>query len=486
MTSVRLVDVSLRDGNQSTWGATGLNTAQCLAIAPVMNRVGFHAIDFTASTHMGVAVRYYQEDPWQRIRLMARLIPDTPLQFIGAGFRFISWETLAPDVMRLVYRCLLRHGMSRFIVLEPVHDVEAMLATARTIREEGGRDIVGALTYTLSDVHDDGFYADLAAKLAASPDFDRIYIKDPAGLLTAERAQTLIPAIQAAKGSLPLELHSHCTVGFAPYVYTVAAALGVDVLHVGTGPLGGGTSLPAALQTVDNLRALGHEVEVDDAALRRFDYYLRALGSAEGRPSGTAREFDARFFHHQLAGGVMTTTRRQLEELKLGHLMGAVMEEVDRVRAELGHPIMVTPFPQIVCTQAMLNVVSGERYSQTPDQVIRYVLGRFGRPARAVDPDVKDRILSRPRANEIEAEPPPATLAELRRRFPAHLSDEEFLLRATLPAEQVDAIKSPAPMRYHYNPELAAVLKLLRICVERPDQPEIRVKKGGLTLELKR
>src|ERR1019366_7130286 len=249
----------------------------------------------------------YREDPWERIRLMRRATPDTPLQFIGVGFRFISWETLDAEVMRLVYRCLVRNGVSRFVVLEPMHDLDAMLATARIIREEGGEDILGALTFTLSDAHDDAFYANLAAALAKSPDFDRIYIKDPSGLLAAGRARTLIPAVQAAKGRLPLELHSHCTIGMAPYTYTVAADLGVDILHVGIGPLGGGTSLPQASQTVANLRELGHKVEVDDDALARVNDYLVRLAQAEGLPVGQPRDFDARFFHHQVAGGVMTT-----------------------------------------------------------------------------------------------------------------------------------------------------------------------------------
>ncbi|MFY9971623.1 MAG: hypothetical protein WAK41_19675 [Roseiarcus sp.] len=484
MTSIRLVDVSIRDGNQSLWGATGLNTPQCLQIAPVMNRVGFRAIDFIASTHMGVAVKYYREDPWERIRLMRRAVPDTPLQFIGTGFRFISWETLDPEVMRLVYRCLVRNGVSRFIVLDPMHDLDAMLATARIIREEGGDEIVGALTYTLSDAHDDAFYAALAADLARSPNLDRIYVKDPAGLLAADRARTLIPAIQAAKGRLPLELHSHCTIGLAPYVYTVAADLGVDVLHVGVGPLGGGTSLPSAAQTVANLRELGHSVEVDDQALQRMSDYLERLARAEGLPFGQAREFDARFFHHQVAGGVMTTTRRQLDEVKLGHLMPRVMIEVDRVRAELGYPIMVTPFPQIVCTQAMFNVMGEERYATVPDQVIRYVLGRFGRPARPVDADVIDRILARPRADEIRREPPPPSLAELRRRFPPNLSDEEFLLRATMPGDQVDAVRAAGPARRHYNPDARPVIKLVSELARRAEMSRVVVEKPGFRLEL--
>jgi oxaloacetate decarboxylase (Na+ extruding) subunit alpha len=484
VTAVKLVDVSIRDGNQSLWGATGLNTPQCLSLAPLLNRVGFEAVDFLASTHMGVAVKNYRENPWERLRWMRQRI-DAPLQFIGVGFRFISWETLAPDVMRLVYRCLVRNGIRRFIVLESMHDLEAMLATAKMMREEGAEQIVGALTFTLSAAHDDAFYADLTRAMAASPDFDRVYIKDPSGLLSADRALTLIPAVQAACGRLKLELHSHCNIGFAPYVYTIAASLGVDVLHVGVGPLGGGTSLPSATQTVANLRALGHSVDVDDAALAKMEDYLVRLAKAEGLPSGAPRDFDARFFHHQVAGGVMSTTKRQLDELKLGHLMPRVMEEVDRVRAELGHPIMVTPFPQIVCTQAMFNVVGKERYDNVPDQVIRYVLGKFGRPARPVDANVRDKILARPRAREIEAEPPPPSLRELRAKFPADLSDEEFLLRATMPGEQIDAMIAAGPARRSYNSDARPLIRLLREVVARKDVKEFAIQRPGFSLSLR-
>jgi oxaloacetate decarboxylase alpha subunit len=180
----------------------------------------------------------------------------------------------------------------------------------------------------------------------------------------------------------------------------------------------------------------------------------------------------------------MTTTKRQLEELKLGHLFPDVMAEVDRVRAELGYPIMVTPFPQIVCTQAMFNVIGKERYATVPDQVIRYVLGRFGRPARPVDSNVMDRILARPRARELQDEPPPPSLAELRRRFPPGLSDEEFLLRATMPGDQIDAMKAAGPARTRYNPDVQPVMKLLRELTRRSDTSHVVVDRPGFRLEL--
>ena len=355
---------------------------------------------------MGVAVRTHRQDPWQRIRLTRAAMPDTPLQFIGTGFRFISWERAHPEVMRLVYERLVAAGISRFVVLDPTHDMDAVLATARMIRLAGGTEIIAALTYTISAVHDDAFYAGIAGQAAASPDIDRAYIKDPAGLLTPERARTLIPAVRARLAGKPLELHAHCTIGLSPLVYLDAPGLGVQVLQTGCGALADGSALPDAERIVANLRELGHTVDVDDRLLGRVARYFGRLAAAESLPAGQPRPYDAAFTRHQLAGGVMTTLRRQLAELGLEGQFGAVLEEVGRVRAELGYPIMVTPFPQMVMGQALANVVSGVRYQVVPDQVIRYVLGSFGKPTADVEPWVLDRILNRPRARELAAERP--------------------------------------------------------------------------------
>ncbi len=485
MAELQLVDVSLRDGNQSLWSATGLSTAHIVQVAPVMDRVGFRALDFTSSTHMGVAVRTHREDPWERIRLTHEAAPHTPLQFIGSGLRFISWEPVHPELMQLVYDRLVVAGMSRFVVLDPMHDMENVLVTARMIRQAGGREIIGALTYTVSAVHDDAFYAGLAGQMAACKDIDRVYVKDPAGLLTPERARTLFPAVQAGLGpDTPLELHSHCTMGLSPLTCLVAAELGLAALHVACGPLANGTSLPSAQRVVANLRELGHTVDVDDRLLAQVAGYFTRLAEAESLPAGIPQEYDASFLRHQVAGGVMTTMRRQLAELGLEGRFGAVMDEVSRVRAELGYPIMVTPFPQIVCGQALYNVIGAERYQNVSDQAIRYVLGRFGRPTAPVDPDVADRILSRPRARELMSEPPPASPAELRRRFPPGISDEEFLLRATMPAGEVDAMLAAGPARRHYNPDLKPVLDLLAGLAARPGLSDVVVDKPGFRLEL--
>jgi oxaloacetate decarboxylase alpha subunit len=483
--AVELIDTTVRDGNQSLWGATGLDTAMMLQIAPVMDRVGFAAVDFTTSTHMAVAVRFKKEDPWERIRLMAAAMPKTPLQFLTTGLRFISWEIAHPELLRLVTRLQVAAGIRRFAVMDPMNDMAAVLTVARTVREEGGEQAVAALAFTQSPVHDDAYYARCATALAASPDVHRLYLKDPGGLLSPERARTLLPAIRAAWGTRPFELHSHCTIGLAPFSYLEAAKLGVDALHTAVAPLANGTSQPAAERTVANLRELGHTVDIDDAALAEMSAYFRRLAEAEGLPVGTPQDYDPAYFRHQVPGGMVTTMTRQLKELNLIDRLPAVFEEVGRVRAELGYPIMVTPFSQIVGTQAVMNIVGRERYATVPDEVIRYVIGRFGAPMAPVDPDVKDRILALPRAKELRNEPPMPGLAELRRRLGKDLPDEELVLRAVMGAEQVDAMLAAGPAKRRYDPDARPIIALMRGLTKRRGVSQIVVEKPGFRLELK-
>ena len=235
MADLQLVETSLRDGNQCLWGATGIDTARTLSIAPVMDRVGFKAIDFTTSTHMGVAVRYKREDPWERIRLMAEAAPNTPLQFMSTGFRFIAWETASPEFMALAFRTLARNGIRRFCLADPMNDVDAQIACARLVKAAGGEFVIAALVYSLSPIHDDAHYVENARRLAACPDVDALYIKDPGGLLMPQRARTLIPAIKAVTGAKQLELHSHCTIGLAELAYMDAPDYGVSALQCASG-----------------------------------------------------------------------------------------------------------------------------------------------------------------------------------------------------------------------------------------------------------
>lgn len=484
--SLQFIDTTLRDGNQSLWGATGLRTGMMLEIAPVLDQVGYHALDFSTSTHMAVTVRFHQEDPWERFRLMKERAPRTPLSFLSTGMRFISWETANPELMALSYQLLVRNGVERFMVMDPMNSIEAVIDSSRAIAKAGAREIVGALVYTVSPIHDDAYFAAMARMLAAEPVIGRIYLKDPGGLLTPERARTLLPVLRQAVGGRPLELHSHCTIGLAPFSYAIAPELGVDVLHTAARPLGNGSSQPAVENIVANLQAQGRAVDLDMEAQARVSAYFLALAKAQGLAQGVPQEYDARYFQHQLPGGMLGTMRRQLREMRQEHRIAEVYDEVARVRAELGYPIMVTPFSQVVATMAVMNVLAPERYANVPDEVIRYVLGRFGTPPAPMDANVRDRILTLPRARELAAQPPMPGLDELRKRFPARLSDEEFLLRAVMPAEQVDAMVAAGPCRRGYSPVLAPVEQLLASLGPRRDLSHVRLERERFVLELTR
>jgi len=484
MATVQLVETSLRDGNQCLWGALGIDTARTLTIAPVMERCGFKAIDFTTSTHMGVAVRYKQEDPWERIRGMAEACPTTPLQFLSTGFRFIAWETASPDFMELAFRTLATNGIRRFALADPMNDAASNVEVAKLVKRTGGEQVVGALVFSISPIHDDAHYAEAARVMAASGDIDALYIKDPGGLLTSKRARTLIPAIMAEIGDKPLELHAHCTIGLAEQAYLDGVDLGATAVQCASGGAADGTSNPPIERMIANLRELGHTVEIDDDAVAEVSRYFTALAEAEGLPTGHPMPFDAAYFHHNLPGGMVGTMRRHLADQRVPHLEGAVIEELGRIRQELGWPIVMTPFAQMLQTQAVMNVTGKERWSVIPDEVIRFAIGKFGRPMQPVDPELMDRIMANPRTRELEAETGMPDLKTLRQRIGANLSDEEFLLRATMPAGLVDAMQAKGPAARVYNPETRGVMQLVREVLSRRDLTEISVENENFKLEV--
>jgi oxaloacetate decarboxylase alpha subunit len=438
---IRLVDTTVRDGHQSLWSANALTTGMIAEIAPELDRAGFHAIDFTSSTHMAMAVRWHNEDPWERIRVVRELMPETPLGFITPGMRFISWERAPGDVMHLALRCVLRNGIRRVWVAEPMNDVATVLRIAGIAKEEGADEVLAGLTFSLSPVHTDEYYAEKAKHVASSPDVDVLNLKDPGGLLTPERVRTLVPALRGAAPDLPLEVHTHDTVTMAGPTYLEAARLGVSFVCTAALPLANGTSQPSAEQTLANLRSAGFEVPLDEEALSEVSAYFTRLAEQIGRPVGVPREYDVDVYRHQLPGGMTSTLRRQLTEIGMEHRWGEVLGEIPQVREELGWPIMVTPLSQFVGVQAFLNVTTGERWSQIPDEVVRYVLGQYGEPPGELDPDVAAAVLASPKAEELARDEFRLDLEQARGRFGDRMSDEELLLRMTLPAAQVDAIR---------------------------------------------
>jgi oxaloacetate decarboxylase alpha subunit len=436
---VEIVDTTTRDGNQSLWSATGLTTPDVLDIAPTMDRVGFRALDFTSSTHMAVSVRFHHENPWERIRLVSEAMPETPLNFITTGMRFISWTPAGEDVIRLVFRCVARNGIRRFQIAEPSNDPEALLRLARMAREEGVEEVVVGLTYSISPVHTHSYYLDRARAVSASEEIDRLYLKDPGGLLTPDAVRELIPGFMEAVSPRPVELHSHCTISLGPLAYVEGLKAGTRTLHTAVAPVANGTSNPSCENTLHNLEAEGYSHGLDTEALAEVSEHFRELAQRKELPLGRPVEYDSAYYRHQMPGGMVTTTKRHLQEIGKPELFDETLEEVTRVRAEMGYPIMVTPVSQFVATQAVMNVIYEERWSKVSNEMIRYFHGHFFEPAASVDPDVADKVLSMPRAAKLK-DVEPLSLEGAREKFGDAISEEELLLRLTMPAEQVDAM----------------------------------------------
>jgi oxaloacetate decarboxylase (Na+ extruding) subunit alpha len=478
---IDIVDTTTRDGNQSLWGATGLTTPDVLAIAPTMDRVGYHALDFTSSTHMAVSVRFHREDPWERIRLMSAAMPNTPLGMITPGMRFIAWAPAEEDVIALAFRLVVRNGLRRLQIADPSNDVGRLRRVAELAKREGVDEVVVGLTYSISDVHTHRYYAERAAALADCPDMDRLYLKDPGGLLTPDAVRELAPHFARAAGGRTIELHSHCTIGLAPLVYVEGVKAGFQVVHTASGALSRGTSQPEVVSTVRNLDAFGYATHLDLEAQESVTAHFDQIARAKGLPPGAPREFDAVYYTHQLPGGMVTTTRRMLEELRRPELFDAVLDEVTRVRAEMGYPILVTPVSQFMASQATRNVIDPERWANVSDETIRYFLGHYGEPAAPVDPAIADRVLSLPQAAKLR-DLTPISLEGARERFGRRISEEELLLRLTMPEEQVDAMvaardrPAPAPAA---RPGRSPLVTLLGELARRPAISEFSLTQTG-------
>lgn len=441
MTDVHLVDVSLRDGNQSLWGAVGVRTRTIESACPAIDQVGYRAIELLSSTQVAVAVRFHLEDPWVRIDAASRTLRQTPMGFLTTGKRFISFSRTPANLFQLAFDLLRRHGVTRMWIIDPMHDMASAKETARMAKRAGFDEVIGGICYTISPVHTDDYFADRVAELDDCEAIDSVYLKDPAGLLTPQRLEALVPQMRQRLKRLRIEeLHTHCTTGLAPITLLTAADLGMNTLHCALPPLANGSSHASAPQLVANLRARGHRVDVNLDAMGEASAILRREATLRRLPSGMLQEYDEAYYRHTLPGGVVSTTRRQLAEMGRADLMPAVIEETVQVRSDLGWPIVMTPFAQYIVTQAALNVMAGERYRQVSDEVVDMLMGDWGPMPGLVNGELLDRAHDSPRARNRHQDAQAPSLEELRSRFGRGISDEDLLLRALIPAEQMDAM----------------------------------------------
>lgn len=468
MADIEFVDQTLRDGQQSLWGLR-MRAYHAADALEDLDRTGFQVVDLTGPGMFTVLLREFADDPWASTDFLVQGLPSSTLR---AGMRTISVVGFAHAphaIIDLWVRTLVRHGVRSFWVYDCLYDVAEMRRLCDVIHAEGGVPVPSVM-YGLNDVHDDAFFAARAGEMASWPGVQSVYVEDAAGVLRPERAATLLPAIRAATGSVPLELHCHNTTGLAPHNYVEGMRAGFTVLHTASRPMANGPSLPSTEAMVTVVEDLGHRHGLDTSRFAPVaDAFVRSARDA-GYAPGVPAEYDPRVYQHQVPGGMTGTLKNQLAAHGMAHRLDEVLAEMPRVRQELGQPIMATPFSQFVGIQAVLNVVTGDRWSLVPDEVVHYVLGHYGPLPSAVDPEVLDRVLSTPRATSLRSwvrEQP--TLADLRAPFGDAMSDEEFLLRWMHSDEEVDAMLAKGPIRTDPRRSAHAIVAQVQdLLAERP------------------
>ncbi|MDA3856991.1 MAG: pyruvate carboxylase subunit B [Roseovarius sp.] len=468
---VRFIDVTLRDAHQCLW-ATRMTTGMMKDIAPFLDTAGFEAIDLVGGAVFDVCVRFLREDPWERMRILNQWITRTPLIIHTRGQSLFTFEFFPDDIVKLAAERFAANGMRYHTPYDPLNDIRNLKIPVQSARELGIHTVPG-LVYTWSPVHTDDYYKKKAAELV-SIGVDGVFIKDPSGLLTPERVSTLVPAIKEAIGDLPLQLHSHCLSGLAPYVALQAIEHGVEVVHTATSTLANGASHPPTEQVVENCRRRGHTVDHDLGAIREVAERLDYIARVEGKPVGQPMEYDEFHFHHQVAGGMISNLKVQLETVGLADRITEILEEAGRVRADLGYPIVVSPFAQYIVTQAVLNVTSldngGARYDSVPDEIRLYARGGYGEIAGEIDPDLYDKLTG---GKEVITERAGALLApgieRIRKARGPFASDDDLLLAAFYDDTQYRALKHAGPISTEYRLAETPLLTLLKEVARRDD-----------------
>lgn len=437
---VRFVDTTIRDGQQSLW-ASNMSTRDMLAIMPYLDRAGFDGMEFIATgSRLKKLVRHLKENPWDWIKGGIGASKRTPLRWHGA----ISGRSLSGYVPREVGELLVKKAADLGIRFTRTgnnwNDYGVLGAEVDRYRKLGMEPVVNVI-YSVSPRHSDDYYVDKTRQAAALKPY-RLCFKDVGGLLTPERIRELIPKLLQVSPGISWEFHGHCNNGFGPVNALEFAKLGIGVIHTAIPPLANANAQPSVYNVAENLRELGFEVPVKVDVLRPATAYLEEVAKREGFQRGIPYEYDERFYYHQLPGGMISNLQYQLSLAGVADRIDSVLEEIPKVRAELGYPIMVTPLSQIVGIQAAVNVIVGERYSQVTDETIEYALGRHGREApNVMDQEVRGKILDRPRAREIEAlEPWEPTLAELRGKYGKSTSDEDLILQAIVGDDALDVV----------------------------------------------
>jgi len=388
---VRLVDTTFRDAQQSLLGGN-LRSDEIIPIAAKMDKIGFAAMEAFGGATFETQLRA-REDPWEFLRKLRKVTPNTPIQALIRGQNLVSKRNFADDVVQLFVKHAAKSGVDVFRVFDPLNDLrnmEAAIAAALKAKKK----VQGALSYAVSPAHNIELWGSLAKGLA-DMGCEEIVIKDTSGLLSPQATWELVTALKSVV-TVPIDVHSHCSSGMAPMAYMAAVEAGAEILDVAISPLAWGTSQPAAESVVAALHGGEYDTGLDLDTMWDVQHDVEELKQRHiEHLSPFADRVDASILRYQMPGQMLEDIFHQLAAHNAGGRIAEVMEEANRVRRELGYPPLVAPVRQVIATQAVYNVIGGDRYATVTQELKDYLQGLYGRPPVPADHELRRLVLGR-------------------------------------------------------------------------------------------
>ena len=387
---VRITDTTLRDAHQSLW-ATRMRTDDILKIAETIDNAGYYSLECWGGATFDVCMRFLRENPWQRLREIKKVCKKTPLQMLLRGQNILGYKHYPDDIVERFTALACENGMDIFRVFDALNDPRNLETAIRCVKKYGGH-AQGTICYTTSPVHTVAAYVKLA-KSQEAMGIDSLAIKDMAGILTPGAARELVAAIKKAMPEMPVQVHSHMTSGMAAAMYMAAVEAGAGCVDCSISTLSSFSSQPPVESMKTILESEGFDTGLDSAALARINAYFMDL-KKKRQPGSSAKveAVDAGVLVHAIPGGMISNLRSQLAQQDALDRLDEVLEELPKARADLGYPPLVTPTSQIVGVQAVLNVLSGKRYSMVTDETKRYAAGYYGKTPAPIDPKLRKKL----------------------------------------------------------------------------------------------
>lgn len=385
---VNITDTSLRDAHQSLL-ATRMRLVEMLPIIELMDRVGYHSLEVWGGATFDSCMRFLDEDPWERLRQLRQGLKNTSLQMLLRGQNIVGYRHYPDDVLVEFIKKAVANGIDIIRIFDALNDLRNMEKSIYATKNEGVH-AQGTISYTISPFHNIDYFVQVGHDLK-NMGSDSLCIKDMAGLISPYDAFELVGRLKNEVG-LPVQMHCHYTSGMASMAYLKAVEAGVDVIDTATAPLAMGTSQPATDSMVAAFQGTPYDTGLDLELLTQVSEHFKEISCGYEIPR-EVMGVDTNVLKYQIPGGMISNLASQLAEQKATHLLKEVLDEVPRVRADLGYPPLVTPSSQIVGTQAVVNVLSGERYKMVLTEVKNYMRGLYGKPPGETSPDLQKIVL---------------------------------------------------------------------------------------------